>query len=308
MDSVESWKRDLPVVAGIDGSRSHPEIVDLAADQAARHRAPLLIVHVGPGHYSGAFRVRGVVPTPDDGLHLLDLAARRAALRIPGLEVATELADGSAAQVLVARSERARLVVVGHRDGLLAQPSWGSTTAYLAHHGSCPLLVHRGSVPRSGPILLAVSGQTCTTLTIRSAFEEAAAGGCRLVALHVWTYTDPAPAGGTTAAALVAARRDAEARLAEVIESRAPRFPDVEVERLLVRDVELGYTLERASRRAQLLIAGMGRSGRFVELLYGSPGPVLRHPTACPVLLIPAHRVAPGPAQESRPAAAADRS
>ncbi|MEV4702929.1 universal stress protein [Actinoplanes sp. NPDC049316] len=307
MHSVVSSKRDLPVVVGIDGSRSHPETVDLAADQAARLRAPLLIVHVWPGHYSGAFRIRGAIPTQDDGKHLLDLAARRAQLRIPDLDVSTELADGSAAQVLVERSEHARLLVVGHRDVILTRPSWGSTTAYLAHHGSCPLLVHRGVVPGRGPVVLAVSTRDGAAATIRYAFEEAAATGSRLVALHVWTYTGPGPAGGTPATGFAVARREADARLAEAMEGWDARFPDVDIERLLVHDVDIGYTLERASRRGRLLVAGMGRSGRFVELLYGSLGGTLLRQTACPVLLVPPGWTVPKAARAARRPAAARR-
>ncbi|MEV4642933.1 universal stress protein [Actinoplanes sp. NPDC049548] len=287
MSSVVSSKQDLPVVVGIDGSRSHPQTVDLAADHAARHGAPLLIVHVWPGHYSGAFRTRGALPTRDDGQHLLDLAVQRARLRVPGLHVAVELADGSAAQALVARSERARMLVVGHRDSSLARPSWGSTTAYLAHYGCCPLLVHRGAVPGRGPVVLAVSAHRDSAATARCAFEEAAATSSPLVALHVWAYSGDGPITGTSGVAFTAARRDAQARLDDEMAGWTARFPDVDVERLLVHDVGIGYTLERASRRARLLVAGMGRSGRFVELLYGSLGGALQHRTACPVLLVP---------------------
>ncbi|MGA5298302.1 universal stress protein [Nucisporomicrobium flavum] len=300
MHSVVSSKRDLPVVVGIDGSRSHPETVDLAADQAARLRAPLLIVHVWPGHYSGAFRIRGAFPTQDDGVHLLDLAERRARLRIPDLDVSTELAGGSAAQVLVERSEHARLLVVGHRDVILTRPSWGSTTAYLAHHGSCPLLVHRGVVPGRGPVVLAVSTRDGAAATTRYAFEEAAATGSRLVALHVWTYTGAGPAAASPSSGFAVARRAADARLAGALEGWDARFPGVEVERLLVHDVDIGYTLERASRRGRLLVAGMGRSGRFVELLYGSLGGTLLRQTACPVLLVPPGWTVPKPARAGR--------
>jgi hypothetical protein len=68
------------------------------------------------------------------------------------------------------------------------------------------------------------------------------------------------------------------------------RFPDVPVERLVVADLEMAYTIERASRRGRLLVAGIGRGGRFAELLYGSLSPASRGPrsSTCPVVLVPA--------------------
>jgi nucleotide-binding universal stress UspA family protein len=47
------------------------------------------------------------------------------------------------------------------------------------------------------------------------------------------------------------------------------------------------HTVERASRRGRLLVAGMGRHNRFAELLYGSLGVALVRQAPCPVLLIP---------------------
>jgi nucleotide-binding universal stress UspA family protein len=284
MARVLSSKRNPPVVVGVDGSRSHPATVDLAVDQALRHDAPLVIVHAWPGHYSGTFRTRDALPTKADGRHLIELAARRAEHRAPGLTVSTELVNGSASQVLTALSERARLVVVGHRDATPARSSWGSTTAYLAHHGSCPLLVQRGAVPERGPVVLAVSTREPATATAELGFEEAMLAGDRLVAVHMWNQPGARAAGGSNAAA----RRDADRRLAEALAGWSCRYPDVEVERLLLHDLDLAYTLERASRRGRLLVAGMGSSGRFVELLYDSLGSALARPAGCPVLLVPA--------------------
>ncbi|BCJ49349.1 universal stress protein [Actinoplanes sp. NBRC 14428] len=289
MDSAVWSKRNLPVVVGIDGSRSHPGTVDLAVDQAVRHRAPLLIVHVWPGRYSGSFRTHDALPTEDDGRHLLELAARRARHRAGNLTVSTELAAGSVSQILTARSESARLVVVGHRDAMPARASWGSTTAYLAHHAGSPLLVNRGTVPEHGPVVLAVSAREPVTATVGEAFEEAASTDSKLVAVHVWNQTGTRPPTGslTTGTGYGEARREAERHLAEVLAGWSWRYPDVEVERLLLHDLDIGYTLERASRRGRLLVAGMGRSGRFVELIYGSLGTTLMRQAACPVLLVP---------------------
>jgi nucleotide-binding universal stress UspA family protein len=287
MHRAASPKVNPPVVVGIDGSRTHLATIDLGVAEAARRNAPLLIVHVWPGRYSGSWRPRGAVPTAADGQHLLEVAARRAEHVAPGVPIDTEMATGSPAQILVQRSAQARLLVVGHRDAVLTRPSWGSTAAYLAHHGRCPLLVHRGSVPAQGPVVLAVSGRS-STATMACAFEEAAMSGSRLVAVYVWTRpVDRADSRLAAAAGYAADRQEAERHLAEALAGWTRDYPDVPVERLALHDLDVAYTLERASRRGRLLVAGMGSNGRFAELLYGSLGLALVRQAVCPVMLVP---------------------
>jgi nucleotide-binding universal stress UspA family protein len=279
----------LPVVVGVDVSRNHLATVDLAVAEAVRRSAPLLIVHIWPGRYLGAFRPRSLVPDEADGRHLLDVAVRRAEHNAPNLEIATDLVEGGASAALTRRSAAARLLVVGHRDELPARPSWGSTAAYLAHHSACPLLVHRGTAPERGPVVLAASARDATTATVACAYEEAALSGSRLVAVHVWTNPTGRNASSPMAVSsgYVADRQEAERHLAEVLAGWGWSYPDVVVERVVLHDLDVAYTLERASRRGRLLVAGMGRNGRFAELLYGSLGMSLMRQAPCPVLLVP---------------------
>ena len=55
----------------------------------------------------------------------------------------------------------------------------------------------------------------------------------------------------------------------------------------MLQDLDIAYTVERAARRGQLLVAGMGRNGRVAELLYGLFGQALTRQAPCPVLLTP---------------------
>jgi hypothetical protein len=61
----------------------------------------------------------------------------------------------------------------------------------------------------------------------------------------------------------------------------------VAVERLVLRDLDIAYTLERVARRGRLLVVGMGRDRESAELLYGSLGVALLRQAACSVLLVP---------------------
>jgi nucleotide-binding universal stress UspA family protein len=291
MASVESVQKVRPVVVGVDGSRTGPAAVDLAVGEAVRRGAPLRIVHVWPGRYTGVFRGRGALPSPADARRLLDVSARRARLTGPDLEISTELLDGGAAPLLTSCSEQAQLLVVGHRDEAPFRSSWGSTAAYLAHHSACPLLVHRGPVPRDGPVVVASSARSAGSATLGYALGEAALLGARLVAVHMWTR--PSAAEGSAPAVVAGGyateRQAAEQALAQALAGWSGTIPKVAVERLVVNDLDLAYTIERASRRGRLLVAGIGRHGRFAELLYGSfnPGPRAAHPATCPVALVP---------------------
>ena len=279
MPTVVSHPQQLPVVVAIDRAREHLTIVDLGVAEATRRRASLVIVHVWPSRYGGSTQNRSPLPSEADSRHLLALAARRAVHQEPQLHVTTELLSGRASTVLAERSATARLLVVGHRDAAPAQPSWGSTATYLAHQSACPLLVRRGSAPRRGPVVLAASGDRRSTSTVTCAYAEAARYGSHLVALHMsW----PAP-GGDHGIDLAQADR----YLAEALAGWAGTYPDVVVERLIVQELDLGYTLQRVARRSRLLVAGMGRTGRFAELVYGSFGSPGMRGTLCPVLLVP---------------------
>ena len=278
-----------PVVVAVDGSRNFLATVDLGVAEAVRYRVPLLIVHVWPGRYTAAFRSYGPVSGVEQGGRLLQLAARRAEHVAPHLDIEVELVEGSASAVIVHRSARARLLVIGHRDAVPTRPSWGSTAAYLAHHSACPLLVHRGAAPDRGPVVLAVSARQPATATVGCAFEEAALRHARLMAVHVGSH----PAGraaspaGEAPRACAADRQQAEHRVAGALAGPSLAHPDVVVERIVLQDPDIAYTVERAARRGQLLVAGMSRTGRLAELLYGSFAQTLTRQAPCPVLLVP---------------------
>jgi nucleotide-binding universal stress UspA family protein len=284
MNTVVPDQRGRPVVTAVDGSRNCLAIVDLGVAEAVRHRAPLTIVHVWPGRYTGPFRSYEAAQGAAGGARLLDLAARRAAHVAPGLRVETELLEGSAAIAVVDRSAGARVLVIGHRDEILTRPSWGSTAAYLAHHCVCPLLVHRGAVPDRGPVVLAASARHTPTPTAGWAFDEALRRSARLVAIHVWGR----PSGAVVASPTDAQERQrAQHRLNDALAGPAALHPGVPVEQVVLRDLDVPYTIERAARRGRLLVAGTGRHGRLAELLYGSLSTSIARQAPCPVLLVP---------------------
>ncbi len=276
----------LPVMVGVDGTRGRLATVDLAAAEARRRGVPLTVVHVWPGRYAGPFRSRSVTPTEQDGQRVLDLSVQRVRHTDSDLQVHTRLVDGDPANTLVRLTAEAQLLVVGHRDDVLTRHGWGSTAAYLAHHAACPLLVDRGEGSTGGPVVLAASARERGTATVACAYAQAALRRAPLTAVHVWSaadHTELAPG----AAGYAAARDAADRMLAEALAGWRTPYPDVDVSRLVLHDLDVAYTLERASRRGQLFVAGTGRHGRFAELLYGSLDVAMLRTAACPVMLVP---------------------
>jgi hypothetical protein len=189
-----------------------------------------------------------------------------------------DLVDENAAEALIQRSERACLLVVGQRDETTPGHSWGTTAAYVAHHSRCPLLVSRGPNNLRGPVVVAASGRH--SATIGCAYEAASRAGSPLVAVHVW---EPPRSD----ADVEGDRRKAEESVTGALNDWCATWPGVEVERLLIGESDVAYTLERASRRGRLLVAGRGRKGWFVEMLYSIGGLSAGGRRLCPVLLVP---------------------
>lgn len=135
-----------PVVVGVDGSRTSISAVDLAFDLASRREAPLLAVHAWEMP-----ALLGPTPawTPEE---IADrLVAEKALLaeslaghsdRYPDVEVRSTVRLGGAAEVVLAASGDAQLVVLGSRGrggftGLLL----GSVSHAVVHHATCPVAI-----------------------------------------------------------------------------------------------------------------------------------------------------------------------
>ncbi|MEV4346473.1 universal stress protein [Actinoplanes sp. NPDC049596] len=289
MHTDVSKPRIRPVMVGVNGSRSGPALVDLAAAEAARYSAPLLIVHVWPGRYTGAYRGRGAVASRADAQRLLDLLTSRARLAAPRLRVRAELLDGNAANLLTETSARAQLLVVGHRDEAYGRPAWGSTTAYLSFHSACPTLVYSGSVPADGPVVVTTSARPEGDGTLGYAFERASLVGAPLVAVHMWTRpgAEDGPPVAVPKGAYAEERAAAEQSLSAALGKWVARFPDVTVEQLIVNDFDIAFTVERALRRGRLLVAGIGRGGSFAELLCSARQSHAGLRANSPIVLVP---------------------
>jgi nucleotide-binding universal stress UspA family protein len=122
----------MPVVVGVDGTRSGDRAIAHAFEYAAMTGAPLEAVHAWT---DGTFE------------HEAALVGERLAgwaEKYPEVEVTRCLREGNAAALLLERARRARLIVVGsHSHNRLTGAALGSTSKRLLHLAESPILICR---------------------------------------------------------------------------------------------------------------------------------------------------------------------
>jgi len=140
-----------PVLVGVDGSPAAENALGVAFEHAASRGGDLLVARAfRPPEPPWLDSVRSAYydPVAVEGELLADLHHTVASWRdkYPKVRVECHVIVGRPGAVLVDRSRRAALVVVGSRGyggfvGLLL----GSVSHHLLHHAECPVLVVRGS-------------------------------------------------------------------------------------------------------------------------------------------------------------------
>ncbi|MFI2648108.1 universal stress protein [Micromonospora fulviviridis] len=135
-----------PVLVGVDGSESAGYAVRLAADEAVRRDADLVLVHVRPPERGGTVPERTAeaeAAGQAESAELLAGAAARIRADHPVLSVVERpVRAASPEQALVEASGEAALVVVGSRGrGGFAGLLLGSVSQALVQHAHCPVLV-----------------------------------------------------------------------------------------------------------------------------------------------------------------------
>jgi nucleotide-binding universal stress UspA family protein len=284
------------IVVGVDGSMSSMCAVRWAAQTAARHNAPLLLLSAWTVPVAG-YRGMGVPPSFFDdqvaeGRRRLGEATRIAHESAPGgeLSVTTELVAGPAVAALIESSRDARMIVLGSRGlGEFTGGLLGSVTAALAHHAHSPVAVIRESPhpTAQGPVVVGVDGSTNSEPAIAMAFEEASLRGTDLIAVHAWSdVTRPVPPLHHHHGLPWTSRDTAEdAVLAESLAGFTERYPDVTVHRIVVQDQPLRHLLSHADTAALLVVGSHGRGG-FTNMLLGSTSTALLHTAQCPLLIV----------------------
>lgn len=136
-------------------------------------------------------------------------------------------------------------------------------------------------------MVVGVDGSPNSEAAIAVAFEEASFRKAPLVAVHAWV--DVVYDSTESAARLMpqweTLQPTEERLLAQRLAGWQEKYPDVEVQRKLVRDRPRHVLLDE-SDRAQLLVVGSRGRGGFAGMLLGSTSQALVHHSSCPVLVV----------------------
>lgn len=141
------------IVAGIDGSPASKAALEWALDEARLRDATLEIVHAWQ-YPAIAMSPLGAAPVPviapDDIDKAAEKVARDTVAEVVGsqdaVSVETTVTRGHPAEVLLAASNGADLLVVGSRGhGGFTGMLLGSVSSDVVHHAACPVVVIRAT-------------------------------------------------------------------------------------------------------------------------------------------------------------------
>jgi nucleotide-binding universal stress UspA family protein len=286
-----------PIVVGVDGSPASLHAVRWATREAAERSRPLTLVHahawlgddvwLGPGW--------GLSPEEEARAHeiaFLVPAAEAARETDATVDVSAEMADGSAADVLLSRSRGAAMIVVGRRGhGGFAGLLLGSTAGQVVTYASCPVAVIPEHEPDPAPdspgVVLGVDGSRGCQAAIGFAFEAADLRRLPLTAVRAWTTVNDDPA---LVQSFVPLDEDllAEQRrvVREALAGWAEKYPDVEV-RTVVRHGTPARAVLGVGGDAAMIVVGSRGSGGFIRLLLGSVAETVARHATCLVVVVP---------------------
>lgn len=278
------------VVVGTDGSTTARHAADWAAAVAKSRAVPLLLVSVVVPQST----IARLVPSAEDHLaeavaeseRLLEAESANLRASSPDLTVETAVLVGSPAEVLVAATRDAELVVVGARgqSASFGVRTLGGFSDAVATHAEGPVaIVPEGAEDHDGPIVVGVDDAPEARAAIRVAFEIARRTNRRVVAYHAYQivvsrsrYHNPTP-------------EERQAELAvevdEIVKPIAADFPGVTWERSIV-DSHPVWGLVEASKTASIVVLGSRGRGGFASMLLGSTSREVLRNAECPVFVI----------------------
>ncbi|MCN9242256.1 universal stress protein [Streptomyces sp. RY43-2] len=284
---------NLPIVAGVDADPGTRSALAWAADEAARRRVPLRLVHA-EGVPTAGFRRWEIPPSweawnqalHEEGERVLKAAVDFTETRQPQVEVSGLLAEGNPVWILREQSRDALALVLGSWHLSRVKELFGSASVALPviTHAQCPVVVVPESeepiTPSNPYFVVGVDGSERSATAVDFAFEEAAAHGAGLYAVYAW---HPRLLGALD---MQAARQECERMLSETVAGPSTRFPNVELRQEVVSGHPVEILTEAATQSLGLVVGTRGHGG-FTGMLLGSVSQgVLRH-ADCTVITVP---------------------
>lgn len=270
---------DGPVVIALDGSPNSTQTLDWGLAEAARRRAPVLLVRVF--ELPREFAEWSWYPLIDEDLgfetpakhYLADVLARER-VRYPDLAIETREPHGSKVPELRSLSEGAQLLVLG-ASGHGKHPRVGRVSGHLSAHARCPVAVVRAApAGPAAPVVVGVDGSPESVAAARTAATEAELRGVPLVVLHARPVVASAFGRGVPVLATLGESDSPttggpQKAAQEVVDRLGIEHPSVDIRLEILADDPV-HALVSASREAQLVVVGSRGLGSFRGLLLGS--------------------------------------
>jgi nucleotide-binding universal stress UspA family protein len=279
-----------PVVVGIDARPQSRLALDWAVDEASRRHVPLHILQAG--HLPSGLQLdldEGTAGGATSGV-LADALSRANALA-PHLEVTVESVTRAPHVALVDASRKAACIVVGARGrGALVGALLGTTSLDVATHADCPVIVVRElPEPAATPprVVVGADGSGVSAEAIGYAFGQASQRLVPLTVVHVWAsdFSGIALAPRHAEADLLASPEQEHALAAEEIAGWSEKYPDVRVNRHVLRGNPVKILVDHSEGAELLVVGSSGHSGLAGMLLGSVSQGVLQH-AHCPVAVV----------------------
>lgn len=291
--------RHAVIAVGIDGSPESTVAARWAADEAERRQLSLRLLHayattplIGVPAYGVPSDINeGLV---DAGTDALTQAVTAIEDGHPDVAFTAELVKSDPRSALIEASATSMLTVIGRSGGgRIPEVVLGSVALHVAAHGRSPVAVISAHMPNTstGPVLLGVNGSAVSHDAAAYAFDEASRRSARLDAVLAWDDLAMRGFGGGTPD--MAAMEDEEEHvvLAEQLAGWRDKYPDVEVNQVVVRGKPAEAILRYAGAFTvgsdpQLIVVGSRGRGGLAGLLLGSTSQRLICHSTWPVVVV----------------------
>ena len=281
------------VVVGVDGSPASELALRWAVKEASRTRHPLHVVHALENEVVLNDTLQlGTKESPARGDPVLTKAMDQVRALDPEVAAVAHSVTGFAPSTLIAAAKVAGTVVVGsHGRSALPSVLLGSVSQQVAIHASCPVVVVRenGTLDsvESGHVVVGVDGTDASEPALAYAFAYASSTRSSVTAVHTWWWEplEGVSLGEPWTGDWTQIASQESALISELLAGWTDRYPDVLVERHVVRGDPVVELLEQSGHASLLVVGSRGRGG-FIGLLLGSVSRRILKRATCPVAVV----------------------